>query len=78
MCLHEMITWPDHMAACGLQEIAQDVKDQLSKPMESFGISIIQTLVTDIEPAAKVKAAMNEVRSGLQLRSSLAKFRGQD
>ena len=45
-----------------MQEIAQDVKDQLSKPMETYGLSIIQTLVTDLEPASKVKAAMNEVR----------------
>ena len=36
---------------CGLQ-IAQTVKEELSKSMASFGYMIIQTLVTDIEPVS--------------------------
>lgn len=31
-------------------EIATDVKEELTKSMESFGYSIIKTLVTDIAP----------------------------
>lgn len=50
------------------EEIAQDVKQQLTKSMESFGFAILQTLVTDIEPAAKVKAAMNEINAAQRLR----------
>lgn len=36
---------------CGVQtkeEIAQSVKDELTKSMTAFGFSIIQSLVTDI------------------------------
>lgn len=36
--------------------------------MGSFGFMIIQTLVTDIEPAAKVKTAMNEINAATRLR----------
>lgn len=50
------------------EEIASDVKEQLTKSMESFGFRILQTLVTDIEPAAKVKAAMNEINAAARLR----------
>ena len=35
-------------------EIATAVKLELSKAMESFGFSILQTLVTDITPASQV------------------------
>jgi regulator of protease activity HflC (stomatin/prohibitin superfamily) len=38
--------------------------------METFGFSIIQTLVTDIEPAAKVKAAMNEINAARRMREA--------
>lgn len=38
--------------------------------METFGLAIIQTLLTDIEPAAKVKAAMNEINAATRLRSA--------
>lgn len=38
--------------------------------METFGLGIIQTLLTDIEPAAKVKAAMNEINAATRLRSA--------
>ena len=33
-------------------QIAQTVKEELSKSMASFGYMIIQTLVTDIEPVS--------------------------
>lgn len=36
----------------------------------TFGFQIIKTLVTDIEPAAKVKAAMNEINAAQRLRQA--------
>lgn len=54
------------------EEIARDVKEQLTVSMETFGLAIIQTLLTDIEPAAKVKAAMNEINAATRLRSAAA------
>ena len=60
-----------HIKACSLQtkeEIAFDVKQELTKSMEDFGFMIIQTLVTDIEPDMKVRAAMNEINAAQRLR----------
>jgi len=49
-------------------EIAGDVMEELRKAMTSFGFMIIQTLVTDIEPDMKVRAAMNEINAAQRLR----------
>ena len=49
-------------------QIANMVKDELSKSMESFGYMIIQTLVTDIEPDIKVRDAMNEINAAQRIR----------
>lgn len=38
--------------------------------MESFGYSIIKTLVTDIRPDQKVRAAMNEINAASRLRAA--------
>lgn len=54
------------------EEIAHDVKEQLTKSMSSFGFMIIQTLVTDIEPDMKVRAAMNEINAAQRMRYSLS------
>jgi hypothetical protein len=43
------------------EEIAREVQDELSKAFAAFGYEILQALVTDIDPDARVKAAMNEV-----------------
>lgn len=50
------------------EDIARAVKEELQKSMSSFGFQIINVLVTDIEPAAKVKAAMNEINAAQRLR----------
>ncbi|KAK9814701.1 hypothetical protein WJX72_010130 [[Myrmecia] bisecta] len=50
------------------EEIAHSVKEELTKSMSSFGFMIIQTLVTDIEPDMKVRAAMNEINAAQRLR----------
>eukprot|EP00891_Asterochloris_glomerata_P009809 jgi/Astpho2/9809/Aster-03780 len=52
------------------EEIAQDVKEQLEKSMTAFGFSIIQTLVTDIEPDARVRVAMNEINAASRMRQA--------
>ena len=38
--------------------------------MSSFGFMIIQTLVTDIEPDMKVRAAMNEINAAQRIPAS--------
>lgn len=50
------------------EEVAIAVRDELSEMMSDFGYSILKTLVTDIDPDAKVKAAMNEINEAQRLR----------
>ena len=49
-------------------DIANAVKSDLEAPMKEFGYEIIKTLVTDINPDANVKAAMNEINTALRLK----------
>jgi regulator of protease activity HflC (stomatin/prohibitin superfamily) len=49
-------------------EIAQAVKEELNETMNSFGFQILNALVTDIEPNAKVKESMNEINAAQRLR----------
>ena len=49
-------------------DIADAVKTELEKPMSDFGYEIIKALVTDIDPDANVKAAMNEINTAQRLR----------
>jgi regulator of protease activity HflC (stomatin/prohibitin superfamily) len=49
-------------------EIAEVVKVELSHVMEGFGYGILKALVTDIEPDAKVKEAMNEINYAQRMR----------
>ncbi len=49
-------------------EIAQAVKTELEQIMDDFGYGIVKTLVTDIDPDAKVKASMNEINAAQRLR----------
>jgi regulator of protease activity HflC (stomatin/prohibitin superfamily) len=49
-------------------DIAQAVKMELNETMKSFGFEILNTLVTDIEPNAKVKESMNEINAAQRLR----------
>ena len=67
------LTWRPRMltpaaAAQTKEEIAHSVKEELTKSMSSFGFMIIQTLVTDIEPDMKVRAAMNEINAAQRMR----------
>ena len=49
-------------------EIADVVKSELQQVMDDFGYGILKALVTDIDPDAKVKAAMNEINAATRLR----------
>jgi regulator of protease activity HflC (stomatin/prohibitin superfamily) len=49
-------------------EVADAVKNELSHVMDDFGYSIVKALVTDIDPDAKVKEAMNEINAAQRLR----------
>eukprot|EP01012_Entosiphon_sulcatum_P039810 TRINITY_DN5299_c0_g2_i1.p1 TRINITY_DN5299_c0_g2~~TRINITY_DN5299_c0_g2_i1.p1 ORF type:complete len:283 (+),score=78.76 TRINITY_DN5299_c0_g2_i1:20-868(+) len=48
--------------------IAKCLKDELEGEMNQFGYSIVQTLVTDVEPDHTVKTAMNEINAAQRLR----------
>jgi len=54
------------------EEIARDIKEELTKAMSGYGYMIIQALVNDIDPDAKVKAAMNEINAATRLRLAAA------
>lgn len=49
-------------------DIADAVKNELALVMGDFGYGIVKTLVTDIEPDEKVKAAMNEINAAQRMR----------
>lgn len=49
-------------------EIAITVKEELNEIMTGFGFEILSAQVTDIEPDAKVKMAMNEINANQRLR----------
>jgi regulator of protease activity HflC (stomatin/prohibitin superfamily) len=44
-------------------DVAIAVKSELNDAMMDYGYDIIKTLVTDIDPAAQVKAAMNRINA---------------
>jgi len=50
------------------EDIANSVKQELSKCMQAYGWEIIQVLIADIEPDKKVKDAMNEINTAQRLR----------
>ena len=54
------------------EEIAGNIKEELSKAMSGYGFSILHALVTDIEPAIKVKEAMNEINAARRHRVAAA------
>lgn len=51
-------------------DIALAVKGELTEAMTSFGYRIHQVLVTDIEPDARVKAAMNDINAAQRERDA--------
>ncbi|HPM23223.1 MAG TPA: SPFH domain-containing protein [Phycisphaerae bacterium] len=59
----------DHVFA-EKDKIAQAVKDRLQDTMQQFGFTILQSLVNDIQPDAKVKDAMNQVNASARLKEA--------
>ncbi|MDR1890607.1 MAG: SPFH domain-containing protein [Puniceicoccales bacterium] len=49
-------------------DIANAVKSNLGETMSDFGYEIVEALITDINPDANVKAAMNEINTAQRLR----------
>jgi regulator of protease activity HflC (stomatin/prohibitin superfamily) len=52
------------------EKIAIAVKERLDDTMSKFGFTILQALVNDIQPDAKVKEAMNTVNASARLREA--------
>jgi regulator of protease activity HflC (stomatin/prohibitin superfamily) len=48
--------------------VADAIREELTDTMQEFGYEIVKALVTDINPDAKVKDAMNEINEQLRLR----------
>jgi regulator of protease activity HflC (stomatin/prohibitin superfamily) len=51
-------------------QIAIDVKNSLDQSMREFGYSIVKSLITDIVPDPKVKAAMNDINAAQREREA--------
>jgi len=51
-------------------DIAQAVKKELEQIMDDFGYGIVKTLVTDIDPDAKVKTSMNEINAAQRMKAA--------
>lgn len=51
-------------------DIAMAVKQELDSVMDDFGYNIVKTLVTDIDPDAKVKSSMNEINAAQRMREA--------
>jgi len=51
-------------------DISNEVKSQLAAAMEEYGYSIQQVLVTDVNPAEKVRHAMNEINANKRLKEA--------
>lgn len=52
------------------EKIAAAVKERLSETMETFGYTILQALVNDIQPDSTVKEAMNKVNASARLKEA--------
>ncbi|MEW5305350.1 MAG: hypothetical protein WDW38_005610 [Sanguina aurantia] len=50
------------------EEIAGNIKTELTKAMTAYGFNILHALVTDVEPALKVKEAMNDINAARRQR----------
>jgi len=51
-------------------QIAVDVKNNLDASMSEFGYSIVKSLITDLVPDEKVKAAMNDINAAQREREA--------
>lgn len=53
-------------------DIAGSVLSQLQHVMKEYGYEIMNTLVTDLSPDARVKASMNEINAARRLKEAAA------
>merc|ERR1739846_260793 len=54
----------------GKKEIAEAALNQLESVMKDYGYEILNTLVTDLSPDARVKASMNEINASKRLKEA--------
>lgn len=52
------------------EKISLEIREDLAKKMAAYGYSIVDTLITDIDPESKVKAAMNKINEAKRLREA--------
>mmetsp|Transcript_21729 Transcript_21729/g.33052 ORF Transcript_21729/g.33052 Transcript_21729/m.33052 type:complete len:282 (-) Transcript_21729:333-1178(-) len=52
------------------REIAENTNRQLEAVMKDYGYEILNTLVTDLSPDARVKASMNEINASKRLKEA--------
>lgn len=55
-------------------KIAIAVKQELHETIKDFGYNILKTLVTDIDPDAKVKASMNEINAAKRMKEAAKEY----
>lgn len=55
-------------------KIAIAVKEELHETIKDFGYNILKTLVTDIDPDAKVKASMNEINAAKRMKEAAKEY----
>jgi len=51
-------------------KISTEIREALCKKMQGYGYTIVDTLITDINPAADVKVAMNRINESKRLREA--------
>lgn len=51
-------------------EVARTVENELEKVMSTYGYTILQTLIVDVEPDANVRRAMNEINAAQRMRAA--------
>jgi regulator of protease activity HflC (stomatin/prohibitin superfamily) len=54
------------------EDVARSVKESLDKVMHEYGYQIMQALVTDLQPDAKVRNAMNEINAAKRQKQAAA------
>jgi len=52
------------------EDIANSVMEQLTTVMSDYGYEIMESLVTDLSPDARVKASMNEINASRRLKEA--------
>jgi regulator of protease activity HflC (stomatin/prohibitin superfamily) len=59
-------------------KIAKAVQTELSETIEEYGFAIVKALITDIDPDAKVKHAMNEINAAKRMKEAAKEYAEAD